>query len=283
MVAYRFCRPDDIPALVHAVNRCYDVHFPSLPPLTVEDFQREVRELNVWPSNCMIATSASDPVAVCIATKRPREVLVLRLGTHPDHLRRGHGSHLLSSLGQKLAVLGPPRLAAEIPESWETARLFFEAVGYRYELTYTDFHRDSPLPPLDSSELVIPVGVEEIVDQFPEKETSAWERQPLSWLNRKDQLKGLAVASPDGIDAFVLYRTVNQGSVCEITGFQVREPKQEEVFSSLLLRALARQEPGLPWLLPKLHPDEVSYSVLESLGFRCGRRCLRYAGEAQPG
>lgn len=133
MVAYRFCRPDDIPLLVLAVNRCYDAHFPAAPPLTVEGFRREMREAGLWPSNCMVATSGDEPVAVVLGTKEPREVNVRRIGVAPGHERRGHGRHLLESLGNKLAVLGPPRLVADVPARLGGALAFFAALGWREE------------------------------------------------------------------------------------------------------------------------------------------------------
>lgn len=133
MVAYRFCRPDDIPLLVSAVNRCYDVHFPAAAPLTVDGFRREVREERLWPSNCMVATAGDEPVAVVLGTKTPQEVHVRRIGVAPGHQRRGHGRHLLESLGSKLAVLGPPRLVAEVPVVLGEARAFFAALGWTEE------------------------------------------------------------------------------------------------------------------------------------------------------
>jgi len=135
VVAYRFCRPDDIPLLVSAVNRCFDVHFPAAAPLTVDGFRREVREERLWPSNCMVATAGDEPVAVVLGTKAPQEVHVRRIGVAPGHQRRGHGRHLLESLGSKLAVLGPPRLVAEVPAMLTEARAFFAALGWREETT----------------------------------------------------------------------------------------------------------------------------------------------------
>jgi ribosomal protein S18 acetylase RimI-like enzyme len=135
VVAYRFCRPDDIPLLVAAVNRCFDVHFHGTAPLTLEEFRREVREEHLWPSNCMVATAGSAPVAVVLGTKEPSEVHVRRIGVAPGHQRQGHGRHLLESLGSKLAVLGPPRLVAEVPAGLGDALAFFAALGWREEGT----------------------------------------------------------------------------------------------------------------------------------------------------
>jgi ribosomal protein S18 acetylase RimI-like enzyme len=140
MVAYRFCRPDDIPMLVTAVNRCYDVHFPAAAPLTVDRFRREMREDRLWPSNCMVATAGDEPVAVVLGTKAPEEVRVQRIGVAPGHQRRGYGRHLLESLGSKLAVLGPPRLVAEVPADLDGAMAFFAALGWRKEERRVEEH-----------------------------------------------------------------------------------------------------------------------------------------------
>ncbi|HEX6201845.1 MAG TPA: GNAT family N-acetyltransferase, partial [Thermoanaerobaculia bacterium] len=117
MPSYRFCRPDDIPLLVHAVETCYRPHDPAEPPWSPDSFRRGMREIDLWPSNSMVALdTAGEPLAVMIGTKRPDAVAVHRLGVRPDHLRQGHGLHLLTSLSQKLAVLGPDRLVAEVPD-----------------------------------------------------------------------------------------------------------------------------------------------------------------------
>jgi ribosomal protein S18 acetylase RimI-like enzyme len=128
--SYRFCRPDDIPLLVHAVETCYRVHDPEEPGWSAESFRRGMREIDLWPSNSMVALDTDgEPVAVMIGTKRADEVAVHRLGVRPDHLRRGHGVHLLTSLSQKLAVLGPERLVAEVPEDRPAALACFAVAG----------------------------------------------------------------------------------------------------------------------------------------------------------
>jgi ribosomal protein S18 acetylase RimI-like enzyme len=81
----------------------------------------------------MVATAGEEPIAVVIGTKEPHEVRVRSIGVAPGHQRRGHGRHLLESLGKKLAVLGPPRLVAEVPVGLADALAFFAAVGWREE------------------------------------------------------------------------------------------------------------------------------------------------------
>ena len=144
MPSYRFCRPDDIPFLVRAVNACFDVHFPDRPPLTVDGFRREMKHLDLWPSSSLIAAEGDEPVAVLTGTKRDDETLVSRIGVRPGLERDGHGGHLITSLGQKLAVLGPPRLAAEVPASRPGALAFFRALGWQDDGVYTDLERIGP-------------------------------------------------------------------------------------------------------------------------------------------
>ena len=117
MSSYRFCRTDDIGLLVDALNRCWSPYFPDEPPMTPAAFKRSIRDLQVWCSSCMVAFSGSDPIGVLIGAKRPSGTLVHKIAVHPDHRRQGHGRHLLTSLGSKLAILGPPRIVAEVPET----------------------------------------------------------------------------------------------------------------------------------------------------------------------
>ena len=119
--SYRFCRSDDIALLVDALNRCWAPHFPDEPPMTPAAFKRSIRDLQVWCSSCMVAFSGSDPIGVLIGAKRPSGTLIHRIAVHPDHRRQGHGRHLLDSLGSKLAILGPPRIVAEVPETLASA------------------------------------------------------------------------------------------------------------------------------------------------------------------
>ena len=139
MSAYRFCRTDDIGLLVDALNRCWSPYFPDEPPMTPEAFKRSIRDLQVWCSSCMVAFSGSDPIGVLIGAKRPSGTLVHKIAVHPDHRRQGHGRHLLASLGSKLAILGPPRIIAEVPETLAPACELFSASGYVQEALLTDY------------------------------------------------------------------------------------------------------------------------------------------------
>src|SRR5829696_9964600 len=129
MASYRFCRTDDIGLLVDALNRCWSPYFPDEPAMTPAAFKRSIRDLQVWCSSCMVAFSGSDPIGVLIGAKRASGTLIHRIAVHPDHLRQGHARHLLTSLSSKLAILGPPRMIAEIPQTFAHARGLFGATG----------------------------------------------------------------------------------------------------------------------------------------------------------
>ena len=125
MSSYRFCRTDDVSLLVDALNRCWSPYFPDEPAMTPAAFKRSIRDLQVWCSSCMVAFSGPDPIGVLIGAKRPSGTLIHKIAVHPDHRRQGHGRHLLTSLSSKLAILGPPRMVAEVPESLAPARGLF--------------------------------------------------------------------------------------------------------------------------------------------------------------
>ena len=139
MSSYRFCRTDDVSLLVDALNRCWSPHFPDEPAVTPATFKRSIRDLQVWCSSCMVAFSGSDPIGVLIGAKRPSGTLIHKIAVHPDHRRQGHGRHLLTSLSSKLAILGPPRMVAEVPETLAPTCALFTACGYVQEAVLTDY------------------------------------------------------------------------------------------------------------------------------------------------
>ena len=87
----------------------------------------------------MVAFAGGDPIGVLIGAKRPSGTLIHRIAVHPDHRRQGHGRHLLTSLSSKLAILGPPRMVAEVPETFTAGCGLFSACGYAQEAVLTDY------------------------------------------------------------------------------------------------------------------------------------------------
>jgi ribosomal protein S18 acetylase RimI-like enzyme len=298
LVAYRFCRPDDIPLLVRAVNECWDVHDPAAPRLTVESFRHEMKVLDAWPSNSMLALAGDEPVAVLIGTKRTAAVRVLRVGVKPGHEGQGHGRHLVTSLSQKLAVLGPPRLVAEVRADDRRACDFLEALGWRLESELVDrlrpAPRDAQAQPVPE-DLVIPVTVAELdaagaLEMSPQ---AAWGRQRETLLARADHLVGAAVSTPDRVEAYLLAEPVvawdeDRGSgeagvegPHDVVALGCQDPQRAEFLLGLLFRWLSHTT-GRALRIPRLAPGEVPLEALAAAGFEAADRWLRYAAEARP-
>jgi GNAT superfamily N-acetyltransferase len=282
MSAYRFCRSDDIALLVDALNRCWAPYFRDEPPMTTEAFKRSIRDLQIWCSSCMVAFSGSDPIGVLVGAKRPSGTLIHKIAVHPDHRRQGHGRHLLTSLSSKLAILGPPRIVAEVPEALADACGLFSAVGYGLESLLTDhvWQGEASLSTRagragdDDAGFVIPVTVADLAangllgEDYPQ---TCWERSVETLTARKDDIAGLAIASDERIEAYILYR--GGGELVALRSFV-------DDGGARLKQLLSRLGMGT-FRLPKVHPAEISTGNLETLGFRCVGGHRLYAATAR--
>lgn len=301
MPSYRFCRPDDIPLLVHAVETCYRVHDPEEPGWSAESFRRGMREIDLWPSNSMVALDTDgEPVAVMIGTKRADEVAVHRLGVRPDHLRRGHGVHLLTSLSQKLAVLGPERLVAEVPDDCPAALGCFAAAGYRREATLVDWCRAAvgehgaaaePVPEGLVSELT--VGELDGDALLADAPATSWCRTRRTLAQSADRLAAAAIVSPDRVEAWLVYdETVADAAPVVVLAGGGADPQRCPFLLGVLLRWLAVRHPRRPLLAPRLaagRPDAggasarvLSGDLLAEHGFAPGRAWSLLAATAKP-
>jgi GNAT superfamily N-acetyltransferase len=287
MSAYRFCRTDDIGLLVDALNRCWAPYVPDEPPMTPAAFKRSIRDLQVWCSSCMVAFSGADPIGVLIGAKRASETLIHRIAVHPDHRRQGHGRHLLESMASKLAILGPPRIVAEVPEALDAARGLFGACGYVEEARLTDYVLDlDPRAALaqggggaaPDGAFVMPVTVDDLaanglLEAPGQASHVCWERSVETVTARKDDLQGFAVASDEGIEAYLLYRRV--GDALELSALRSLIDDGGARLAKLLALVRAR---GLERIwFPKVHPAEVPAASLEGLGFRPAGAHRRFA------
>ncbi len=312
MSAYRFCRTDDIGLLVDALNRCWLPYFPDQAAITPAAFKRSIRDLQVWCSSCMVAFSGSDTIGVLIGAKRPSGTLVHKIAVHPDHRRQGHGRHLLASLGSKLAILGPPRIIAEIPETLAPACELFRASGYVQEALLTDYVSEGPAPSERSDArraegFVIPITIDDLtanglLEQAAPSPSAAagqvhpqvcWERSVETLTARKDDVAGLAVASDERIEAYVLYaKHRDPGSGIRDPRVAVGPEKNAEIVSlrSLIEDGGARLQQLLVQLraqgietfrFSKVHPAEISKEQLETIGFSPAGGHLLYATRAR--
>ena len=297
MSSYRFCRTDDIGLLVDALNRCWLPYFPDQPAVTPAAFKRSIRDLQVWCSSCMVAFSGSDTIGVLIGAKRPSGTLVHKIAVHPDHRRQGHGRHLLGSLGSKLAILGPPRIVAEVPETLAPACELFRATGYVQEALLTDYVLERPAlsEQGDATRVegfVIPVTVDDLAangllgEAPPSPSASArqvhpqvcWERSVETLTARKNDIAGLAVASDERIEAYVLYATRETGET-EIVSLRSFVEDGGARLKRLLAQLCAQ---GMEtFRFSKVHPAEISKEQLKTLGFSAFGGHLLYAARAR--
>ncbi len=277
MSSYRFCRTDDVSLLVDALNRCWSPYFPGEQAMTPETFKRSIRDLQVWCSSCMVAFSGPDPIAVLIGAKRPSGTLIHKIAVHPDHCRQGHGRHLLTSLSSKLSILGPPRMAAEVPEALAPTSALFAACGYVKESVLRDYVLERQVPGERAEGFVIPVTVDDLAANGLLGENDphlCWERLVETLTARKDEVEGLAVASDERIEAFILY--LKGGEILSLRSFVEDEGAR---LNQLLSQLRAHGTKTLRF--QKVHPAEFATELLERLGFRPTGAHLLYAARAR--
>jgi GNAT superfamily N-acetyltransferase len=275
--AYRFCRTDDIGLLVDALNQCWAPHFPDDPPGDAATFKRSIRDLQVWCSSCMVAFAGSDPIGILIGAKRPSATLVYKIAVHPDHVRQGHARHLLTSLSSKLAILGPPRIVAEVAHANAAARSLFAASGYAEETVLTDYVLEGDAGPVDHVGLVIPITIEDLAANglLEGAPRTCWERSAETLSARKNEIEGLAVASEERIEAYILYikdapEIQSLRSFVEDGGARLKQ---------LLFRFRTRGAKNA--VFRKVHTAEIPSACLEALGFRPSARHVLYSARAR--
>jgi GNAT superfamily N-acetyltransferase len=285
MTAYRFCRTDDMGLLVEAHEHCRGPEDEGEPALDRAGFKRLVRDLDLWCSSCMVAFEGKEPVGVLLGAKRPDATLVHTLRVHPAHRRQGHGRHLLTSLGQKLAILGPPRLVAEVPAGREAACAAFAACGWQQEARLTDWRRPAGTAPGaaagEAREALAPVSLEDLeaagllgADRPDRGGLRCWERDLPGLAKRRDRLSGLAFHSPDRIEAWALW------NLSEGAGTLWAAGAAPGPFGRIGL-SVVLDEIGAPLHLARATPEELGADLLAELGFERGEEHLLFTSQAQ--
>ena len=273
MTAYRFCRTDDMGLLVEAHERCRGPEDAGEPALDRDGFKRLIRDLDLWCSSCMVASEGREPVGVLLGAKRPEATLVYALRVHPEHRRQGHGRHLLTSLSQKLAILGPPRLVAEVPAGREAACAAFSACGWAIESRLTDWHRRATRESAASGmrEALAPVTVEDLTAAGLLGAARCWQRDLPALVKQSERLAGLAFHSPDRIEAWALW---------DETGILWAAGAAPGALGRLGL-SVVLNEIGMPLFLPRAAPEELDADLLTELGFERGADHLLFTIQAQ--
>ena len=284
MSAYRFCRTDDVPLLVRAYNACRVPEADGEPPLDVAELKRAIRELGLWCSSCMVAFDGEEPVGVVFGCKRPPETFVHSIAVRPDQRRRGHGRHLLTSLSAKLAILGPPKLLAEIPVENAPARALFAACGYREERRYVDYTLEDPrrIASPAPAGLVTKVTVEELdaMGLLPAG-GHAWERRRETLLARAEHLEARAIVSDERVEAFVCFEIDDAGTTV-IPALTCCEGERGAKALAILVRDLAAESEG-PLRLPRLATAEPRVDLEAMFGFERRGETVAVGSDAKGG
>jgi hypothetical protein len=141
---------------------------------------------------------------------------------------------------------------------------------------------------------VIPVTVDDLAANGLLGEADpqvCWKRAVQTLTARKDDIAGLAVASDERIEAYVLYGTrapnrgphdascASWGGTAEILSLRSFIEDGGARLKQLLSRLRAR---GMTtFRFPKVHSSEISKELLETLGFRPAGGHLLYAAKAR--
>jgi hypothetical protein len=156
------------------------------------------------------------------------------------------------------------------------------ACGFAEEALLTDYvlERDGDEVGGMSEEpvgrFVIPVTVDDLAANglldgaHPQ---ACWERSVESLTARKDDITGLAVASDERIEAYLLHADDEMMSLRSFVDDDGARLKQ--------LLSRLRTRGTRTFKLPKVHPAEISKNLLEMLGFRPVGEHLLYAATAR--
>jgi hypothetical protein len=154
----------------------------------------------------------------------------------------------------------------------------FGASGYVQEAILTDYVLQGEGRDAREVGFVIPVTIDDLAangllgEDHPQV---CWERSVETLTARKDDIAGLAVASDERIEAYLLYVKGGVGGT-EILSLR----SFAEDGGARLTQLLSRLGTGT-FRFPKVHPAEISKELLETLGFHAASGHLLYAARAR--
>ena len=152
----------------------------------------------------------------------------------------------------------------------------FNASGNVQETRLTDYvwqDQERDLPEVAGG-FVIPVTIDDLTangllgEDHPQ---TCWARSVETLTARKDDIEGLAIASDERIEAYLLW--MESGELVALRSLV-------EDGGARLTQLLARLGTGT-CRFPKVHPSEISKDSLETLGFRPAGGHLLYAAKAR--
>jgi GNAT superfamily N-acetyltransferase len=206
MPLYRFCRPEDIPIIVQALNACYEVHFPQRSNMTEAQFREEMGLISLWPSNTMVVLEDKDPIAVIVGTKRPYGCWIAKLGVRSDHQRQGIGRYIVEALTRKLSIIGPPVISVDVPVNNGVAAAFFKNLGFEMWGQYWSFAGHPQTPPFEDLRQVHPVKPDVALSRYESLHLipQCWERDAYTLQLYAGRLNGYAFWEEGNIHGYLL-------------------------------------------------------------------------------
>jgi GNAT superfamily N-acetyltransferase len=206
MPLYRFCRPEDIPMIVQALNTCNDGHFPQHPAMTVAQFREEMGLISLWPSNTMVVIENNDPVAVIVGTKRPYGCWIAKLGVRSDHQRQGIGRYIVEALTRKLSIIGPRVISVDVPVDNGGAAEFFKHLGFETWGRYWSFTGHPQANASEDLRQVHPVKPDVALSRYESFHPipQCWERDAYTLQLYAGRLSGYAFWEQDNIRGYLL-------------------------------------------------------------------------------
>jgi hypothetical protein len=180
-----------------------------------------------------------------------------------------------------------------VPETLDAARALFAAAGYGEEAVLIDYVLERvERAPAVANRFVIPVSIDDLDangllgEDYPQ---TCWERAVETLMAGKQTVEGMAVASDEGIEAVLLYRTERAAASSAPSPSTVPSTRvlslrcfveDDGARVKLLLSRLPLRD-AEPVCFPKVHPSELSPEFIQALGFRAAARYRLCAASAR--
>jgi ribosomal protein S18 acetylase RimI-like enzyme len=126
-VRIREFRPEDTEAVVALWVAC-DLTRPWNDPYA--DLERKLRDS---PELLLVGEEEGSVVGSVMAGYDGHRGWVNYLAVHPSIRGRGLGRHLMGAAEERLAALGCAKINVQVRDGNESARGFYEAIGYRLD------------------------------------------------------------------------------------------------------------------------------------------------------
>jgi GNAT superfamily N-acetyltransferase len=261
MPLYRFCRPEDIPLIVQALNACYEVHWPQRPAVTVAQFREEMGLISLWPSNTMVVLEDKDPIGVIVGTKRPYGCWIAKLGVRSDHQRQGIGRYIVEALIRKLSIIGPRVISVDVPVNNGVAAAFFASLGFEVWGRLWSFAGHPHLEAPEDLRQVHPVKPDVALSRYESlhRLPQCWERDAYTLQLYAGRLSGYAFWEENTIQGYLLrHRHIVMDVALDPAADAIR------VGAALLQRAALDVQAALR--IDKVAAHDPVWAVLEQTG-----------------